>query len=281
MKLRNPFSKSAPVSKDVEPSLGSPAVLSEAVQQPKREPKSRDGVLLAHGLKKSYKGRTVVDGVSLGVRRGEAVGLLGPNGAGKTTCFYMITGLVKPDHGKINLDGHDVTTMPMYQRSRLGIGYLPQEASIFRGLSVEDNIIAVLEVVEKDRKQRAIQLDSLLDEFKISHLRKSPSIALSGGERRRLEIARALASRPAFMLLDEPFAGVDPIAIGDIQDLVRHLTRRGIGVLITDHNVRETLGLIDRAYIIASGSVLTHGQPQDIVNNPDVRRLYLGEQFTL
>ena len=281
MKLRNPFSKSAPVSKDVEPSLGSPAVLSEAVQQPKREPRSRDGVLLAHGLKKTYKGRTVVDGVSLGVRRGEAVGLLGPNGAGKTTCFYMITGLVKPDHGKINLDGHDVTTMPMYQRSRLGIGYLPQEASIFRGLSVEDNIIAVLEVVEKDRKQRAIQLDSLLDEFKISHLRKSPSIALSGGERRRLEIARALASRPAFMLLDEPFAGVDPIAIGDIQDLVRHLTRRGIGVLITDHNVRETLGLIDRAYIIASGSVLTHGQPQDIVNNPDVRRLYLGEQFTL
>ena len=281
MKLRNPFSKPAPVSKDAEPPFGSPAVLSEAVQQPKREPRSRDGVLLAHGLKKTYKGRTVVDGVSLGVRRGEAVGLLGPNGAGKTTCFYMITGLVKPDHGKINLDGHDVTTMPMYQRSRLGIGYLPQEASIFRGLSVEDNIIAVLEVVEKDRKQRAIQLDSLLDEFKISHLRKSPSIALSGGERRRLEIARALASRPAFMLLDEPFAGVDPIAIGDIQDLVRHLTRRGIGVLITDHNVRETLGLIDRAYIIASGSVLTHGQPQDIVNNPDVRRLYLGEQFTL
>ena len=245
------------------------------------QPRARDGVLLARGLKKTYKGRTVVDGASLGVRRGESVGLLGPNGAGKTTCFYMITGLVQPDEGKIELDGHDVTGMPMYQRSRLGIGYLPQEASIFRGLSVEDNIKAVLEVVEKDRSKRAEQLDSLLDEFKIGHLRKSPSIALSGGERRRLEIARALASRPAFMLLDEPFAGVAPIAVGGIQDLVRHLTRRGIGVLITDHNVRETLGLIDRAYIIASGQVLTHGSPQEIVNNPDVRRLYLGDQFTL
>jgi len=238
-------------------------------------------VLLARGLKKSYKQRMVVDGASLGVRRGESVGLLGPNGAGKTTCFYMITGLVRPDAGKIELDGHDVTGMPMYRRARLGIGYLPQEASIFRGLSVENNIKAVLEVVEKSKKERERQLDSLLEEFKISHLRKSPSIALSGGERRRLEIARALASRPAFMLLDEPFAGVDPIAVGDIQDLVRHLTRRGIGVLITDHNVRETLGLIDRAYIIASGQVLTHGRPQEIVNNPDVRRLYLGDQFTL
>ena len=238
-------------------------------------------MLLARGLVKSYKQRTVVDGASLGVRRGESVGLLGPNGAGKTTCFYMITGLVRPDAGKIELDGHDVTGMPMYRRARLGIGYLPQEASIFRGLTVENNIKAVLEVVEKSRKERTKQLDSLLDEFKISHLRDAPSIALSGGERRRLEIARALASRPAFMLLDEPFAGVDPIAVGDIQDLVRHLTNRGIGVLITDHNVRETLGLIDRAYIIASGKVLTHGQPQEIVNNPDVRRLYLGDQFTL
>ncbi len=238
-------------------------------------------MLLAHGLMKTYKQRTVVDGASLGVRRGESVGLLGPNGAGKTTCFYMITGLVRPDAGTIVLDGHDVTRMPMYRRARLGIGYLPQEASIFRGLSVENNIKAVLEVVEKSKKERQHQLDSLLDEFKIAHLRKAPSIALSGGERRRLEIARALASRPAFMLLDEPFAGVDPIAVGDIQELVRHLTRRGIGVLITDHNVRETLGLIDRAYIIASGQVLTHGQPQEIVNNPDVRRLYLGEQFTL
>ena len=219
--------------------------------------------------------------MSFEVRQREIVGLLGPNGAGKTTCFYMITGLVRPDAGTIELDGHDVTTMPMYRRARLGIGYLPQEASIFRGLSVEDNIKAVLEVVEPNKAERQHQLDSLLDEFKIAHLRTSPSIALSGGERRRLEIARALASRPAFMLLDEPFAGVDPIAVGDIQELVRHLTRRGIGVLITDHNVRETLGLIDRAYIIASGKVLTHGRPQEIVNNPDVRRLYLGDQFTL
>ncbi len=245
------------------------------------QPRSREGTLLVKGLKKSFKQRIVVNGASLGVRRGESVGLLGPNGAGKTTCFYMITGLIKPDAGTIVLDGHDVTAMPMYRRARLGIGYLPQEASIFRGLSVEDNIKAVLEIVEPSHGERTKQLDALLDEFKISHLRKSPSIALSGGERRRLEIARALATRPAFMLLDEPFAGVDPIAVGDIQDLVRHLTRRGIGVLITDHNVRETLGLIDRAYIIAEGQVLTHGQPQDIVNNPDVRRLYLGEQFTL
>ena len=245
------------------------------------EPRSRDGVLLVHGLVKSYKRRMVVDGVSLGVRRGESVGLLGPNGAGKTTCFYMITGLVPPDSGQISLDGHDITKMPMYRRARLGIGYLPQEASIFRGLTVEDNIRAVLEIVEPNRIERARQLDELLDEFKISHLRKSPSIALSGGERRRCEIARALASKPAFMLLDEPFAGIDPIAVGDIQELVRHLTRRGIGVLITDHNVRETLGLIDRAYILAAGKVLTHGSPQEIVNNADVRRLYLGEQFTL
>ena len=251
-------------------------------KEPKDDmPRSREGTLLVEGLKKSFKQRVVVNGASLGVRRGESVGLLGPNGAGKTTCFYMITGLIRPDAGTIVLDGHDVTGMPMYRRARLGIGYLPQEASIFRGLSVEDNIKAVLEIVEPNRAERSRQLDSLLDEFKITHLRKSPSIALSGGERRRLEIARALASRPAFMLLDEPFAGVDPIAVGDIQELVRHLTRRGIGVLITDHNVRETLGLIDRAYIIADGQVLTHGKPQDIINNPDVRRLYLGEQFTL
>ena len=251
--------------------------------QPAPEPKAAaaQGALIARGLAKSYRGRRVVNGASLGVRRGEAVGLLGPNGAGKTTCFYMITGLVPPDSGVIELDGHDVTTLPMYQRARLGIGYLPQEASIFRGLSVEDNIKAVLEVTVRDRKARAARLDELLDEFKIGHLRKSPSPALSGGERRRLEIARALASDPAFMLLDEPFAGVDPIAVGDIQDLVRHLTRRGIGVLITDHNVRETLGLIDRAYIIAAGEVLTHGSPAEIVANPDVRRLYLGEQFRM
>lgn len=241
----------------------------------------RRGTLVARGLTKNYQGRRVVNGVSFGVRAGEAVGILGPNGAGKTTCFYMVTGLVPVDSGSIEIDGFDVTDMPMYRRSRLGIGYLPQEASIFRGLSVENNIKAVLEVVEKNRQRRAEQLDALLDEFKITHLRKAPAIALSGGERRRLEIARALASRPNFMLLDEPFAGIDPIAIADIQQLVRHLTSRGIGVLITDHNVRETLGLVDRAYIIHAGQVLTHGRPSDIVANPDVRRLYLGDQFSL
>ncbi|MBV2142309.1 LPS export ABC transporter ATP-binding protein [Falsochrobactrum sp. TDYN1] len=239
------------------------------------------GTLVARGLCKNYRGRQVVNGVSFGVRAGEAVGILGPNGAGKTTCFYMVTGLVPADSGSIEIDGFDVSSMPMYRRSRLGIGYLPQEASIFRGLSVENNIKAVLEVVEKDRKKRAGELDALLEEFHIAHLRKAPAISLSGGERRRLEIARALASRPNFMLLDEPFAGVDPIAVSDIQQLVRHLTSRGIGVLITDHNVRETLGLIDRAYIIHAGQVLTHGRPAEIVANPDVRRLYLGDQFTL
>jgi len=245
------------------------------------EKHSFKGTLIAKGLSKSYKGRRVVSGVSLGVRAGEAVGLLGPNGAGKTTCFYMVTGLVPVDMGTIEIDGFDVTSMPMYRRARLGIGYLPQEASIFRGLSVEQNIRAVLEVVEKSRKQRDHDLDSLLDEFHISHLRKAPSVSLSGGERRRLEIARALASRPSYMLLDEPFAGIDPIAVSDIQQLVRHLTARGIGVLVTDHNVRETLGLIDRAYILHGGEVLTHGQPEEIVANHDVRRLYLGEGFTL
>ena len=239
------------------------------------------GTLVARGITKGYNGRQVVNGVSFGVRAGEAVGILGPNGAGKTTCFYMVTGLVPVDKGTIEIDGFDVTTMPMYRRSRLGIGYLPQEASIFRGLSVENNIKAVLEIVEKDRSARAQELDSLLEEFHIAHLRKAPAISLSGGERRRLEIARALASRPNFMLLDEPFAGVDPIAVADIQQLVRHLTGRGIGVLITDHNVRETLKLIDRAYIIHAGQVLTHGRPDEIIANPDVRRLYLGDQFRL
>lgn len=238
-------------------------------------------MLNVHHLGKSYKSRQVVEDVSLNVRRGEAVGLLGPNGAGKTTVFYMITGLVKPDKGMIELDGHDVTGLPMYRRARLGIGYLPQEASIFRGLSVEDNIRAVLEIAEPDRSRRSQQLEALLEEFDIKRLRKSPSIALSGGERRRCEIARALASNPSFMLLDEPFAGIDPIAVGDIQDLVQHLKGRGIGVLITDHNVRETLGLIDRAYIIHSGHVLTEGGPSEIVANPDVRRLYLGEGFRM
>jgi len=237
--------------------------------------------LVARHLSKGYRGRQVVNDVSFGVRAGEAVGILGPNGAGKTTCFYMVTGLVPVDGGSIEIDGFDITSLPMYRRARLGVGYLPQEASIFRGLSVEDNIKAVLEVVEKDRLKRGEQLDALLEEFKISHLRKSAAISLSGGERRRLEIARALASRPSFMLLDEPFAGIDPIAIADIQQLVRQLTRHGIGVLITDHNVRETLGLVDRAYIIHAGQVLTHGSPADIVANKDVRRLYLGDAFSL
>ena len=241
----------------------------------------RPGFLAVHSVEKSFGTRQVVRGVSIYVRRGEAVGLLGPNGAGKTTVFYMITGLIKADRGAIELDGHDVTRLPMYQRARLGIGYLPQEASIFRGLTVEQNIRAVLEVVEPNRKKREAELNSLLDEFNITRLRKSPSIALSGGERRRVEIARALATRPNYMLLDEPFAGIDPIAVGDIQDLVRHLTNRGIGVLITDHNVRETLGLTDRAYIVYAGQILTEGSPEEIVNDPDVRRLYLGEEFRL
>ncbi len=241
----------------------------------------RHAYLATHGVVKSFGGRTVVKDVTIYVRRGEAVGLLGPNGAGKTTVFYMITGLIKADRGRIELDGYDVTALPMYQRARLGIGYLPQEASIFRGLNVEDNIRSVLEVVEPDRRRREADLNALLEEFDIARLRKTATIALSGGERRRVEIARALATRPSYMLLDEPFAGIDPIAVGDIQALVRHLTNRGIGVLITDHNVRETLGLTDRAYIIYSGEVLMEGRAEDIVNNPDVRRLYLGEEFRL
>jgi lipopolysaccharide export system ATP-binding protein len=227
-------------------------------------PAPRPGYLAVHSVEKSFGSRQVVRGVSIYVRRGEAVGLLGPNGAGKTTVFYMITGLIKADRGAIELDGHDVTSLPM-----------------FRGLTVEQNIRAVLEVVEPNRRKREAELNSLLDEFNITRLRKSPSIALSGGERRRVEIARALATRPNYMLLDEPFAGIDPIAVGDIQDLVRHLTNRGIGVLITDHNVRETLGLTDRAYIVYAGEILTEGSPDEIVNNPDVRRLYLGEEFRL
>ncbi|MBS0232457.1 MAG: LPS export ABC transporter ATP-binding protein [Proteobacteria bacterium] len=238
-----------------------------------------DGWLTAYDVKKSYRKRMVVKGVNLAVGRGESVGLLGPNGAGKTTVFYMITGLVAADEGRITIDGEDVTKLPMYQRARLGVGYLPQEASIFRGLTVEQNIMSVLELIEPDRKARKEQLDSLLEEFSITRLRKSAAMALSGGERRRCEIARALASRPSFMLLDEPFAGIDPIAVGDIQQLVRHLTERGIGVLITDHNVRETLSLIDRAYIIYDGQVLTQGKPSEIISNEDVRRVYLGDMF--
>jgi lipopolysaccharide export system ATP-binding protein len=239
------------------------------------------GWLVACNLAKSYRGRPVVHGASLAVARGEAVGLLGSNGAGKTTIFYMITGLVRADHGTIEIDGYDVTRLPMYRRARLGIGYLPQETSIFRGMTVEQNIRAILEVVEPDKRTRQEHLEALLEEFHITHLRHASAISLSGGERRRCEIARALASRPAFMLLDEPFTGIDPIAVGDIQALVRHLTGLGIGVLITDHNVRETLGLIDRAYIIHAGEVLYEGTPDDIVASPEVRRLYLGEQFSL
>jgi lipopolysaccharide export system ATP-binding protein len=237
--------------------------------------------LVATMLAKSYKRRPVVRSVTLNLKRGEAVGLLGPNGAGKTTVFYMITGLIAADQGTISLDGADITHLPMYQRARLGIGYLPQESSIFRGLSVEDNIRAVLELVQPSRERRESLLRELLDEFSIAHIRHSPAVSLSGGERRRVEIARALATEPAFMLLDEPFAGIDPIAIGDIRQLVRQLTARGIGVLVTDHNVRETLELIDRAYIIHEGVVLTEGTPDEIVSNPDVRRHYLGEEFTL
>ena len=260
------------------------AAASEARPQASAAPQASapaDTALAVYNLGKSYGARQVVKDVSLNLQRGEAVGLLGPNGAGKTTVFYMITGLVRPDKGVIHLDGQDVTALPMYRRARLGIGYLPQEASIFRGLSVENNIRAVLETVERDKAKREAQLEALLEEFDIKRLRKSPAIALSGGERRRCEIARALASHPTHMLLDEPFAGIDPIAVGDIQDLVRHLKGRGIGVLITDHNVRETLGLIDRAYIIHSGHVLTEGSPQEIVANADVRRYYLGEDFRM
>jgi lipopolysaccharide export system ATP-binding protein len=238
------------------------------------------GGLEAHMLAKSYRRRPVVRNVSISVQRGEAVGLLGPNGAGKTTVFYMITGLIAADRGIISLDGEDITHLPMYQRARLGLGYLPQESSVFRGLTVEQNLRAVLELHEPDKAARERKLRELCDEFSISHLRRSPAVALSGGERRRLEIARALAGEPQFMLLDEPFAGIDPIAVGDIRQLVRQLTDRGIGVLITDHNVRETLGLIDRALILHEGQVLTEGAPQEIVNDPNVRRYYLGEGFT-
>jgi lipopolysaccharide export system ATP-binding protein len=237
--------------------------------------------LTAHSLGKSFKKRPVVRGVNVGLQRGEVVGLLGPNGAGKTTCFYMITGLIRADYGSIELDGRDITDLPMYRRARLGIGYLPQEPSIFRGLNVENNIRAVLEVVEGDRERRETMLDDLLAEFSITHLRNTPAVALSGGERRRVEIARALASQPHFILLDEPLAGIDPIAVGDIRDLVLHLKDRGIGVLITDHNVRETLDVVDRAYIIHEGRVLMEGTPSQIVAHEDVRRVYLGDTFSL
>jgi lipopolysaccharide export system ATP-binding protein len=237
--------------------------------------------LEARNLGKRFKKRPVLRNVSIAVQRGEAVGLLGPNGAGKTTCFYIITGLISADYGNILLDGQDITDLPMYRRARLGIGYLPQEASIFRGMTVEQNIRAVLEVVERDRDKRAQMLDELLAEFSITHLRRAPALSLSGGERRRGELARALASQPHFILLDEPLAGIDPIALSDIRDLVSHLKDRGIGVLITDHNVRETLDIVDRAYIIHNGQVLMEGKPSEIVAHEDVRRFYLGERFSL
>ncbi|WP_310649475.1 LPS export ABC transporter ATP-binding protein [Candidatus Liberibacter sp.] len=240
-----------------------------------------ENLLSARSLTKIYRSEYIVRDVSLDVKPGEIIGLLGPNGAGKTTCFYMITGLVPVDSGVIEIDGNDATKMPMYRRARFGVGYLPQEASIFRGLTVEQNILAVLEMHEKDKKKRHERLNILLEEFKIEGLRSLPALVLSGGQRRRLEIARALASSPRYILLDEPFAGIDPIAICDIQNLVRDLTARGIGVLITDHNVQETLNLIDRAYIIHAGEVLAHGTVEDIVSNADVRRLYLGQKFTL
>ena len=237
--------------------------------------------LTADNLGKRFDKRPVVRGVSLSIDRGEVVGLLGPNGAGKTTCFYLITGLITPDYGTITLHGQDITELPMYRRARLGLGYLPQEASIFRGLTVENNIRAVLEVVEPSREHRESLLEALLGEFSITHLRRTPALALSGGERRRVEIARALASRPHFVLLDEPLAGIDPIAVNDIRELINHLKDRGIGVLITDHNVRDTLEIIDRAYIIHDGMVLMEGSPSDIIGNEDVRRVYLGDRFNL
>jgi lipopolysaccharide export system ATP-binding protein len=235
--------------------------------------------LAAIDIGKSYRNRRVVKGVSLNLRRGEVVGLLGPNGAGKTTCFYMITGLIRVDQGQILIDGQDVTTLPMYQRARLGVGYLPQEPSIFRGLTVEQNVMAVVELVEKDKSQRAAVCEGLMKELRVDHLRDSPATGLSGGERRRVEIARALATRPAFMLLDEPFAGIDPLAISDIRDLILFLKSRGIGILITDHNVRETLEIVDRASIIYDGEVLFEGTPDEVRNNETVRRVYLGDRY--
>lgn len=236
--------------------------------------------LIVTKLGKSYGKRPILRDVSLTVQRGEAVGLLGPNGAGKTTCFYIVSGLIKPDKGTIELDGQNITRLPMYQRARVGIGYLPQESSIFRGLNVEDNIRSVIQASVKNADERESFLEDLLAEFSISHLRRTPAIALSGGERRRVEIARCLASHPKFILLDEPLAGIDPIAVSDIRELISYLRERGIGVLITDHNVRDTLGIVDRAYILHGGTVLMEGTPDDIAGNKDVRRVYLGEGFS-
>ena len=241
----------------------------------------QDSILEVFNIGKKYKNRPVLRNVSLKVRRGEAVGLLGPNGAGKTTCFYCVMGLITPDYGDVHINGQDITDMPMYKRAKMGIGYLPQEASIFRSLSVEDNIKAILELVVENEDKRESMLEDLLNEFSIAHLRKSPAMALSRGERRRLEIARALASQPDVILLDEPLAGIDPIAVNEIRNLVSQLKHRGIGVLITDHNVRETLDITDRAYILHGGTVLMEGTPEEIVANEDVRRVYLGDNFSM
>jgi len=235
--------------------------------------------LAAIQIGKAYRGRRVVKDVSINLRRGEIVGLLGPNGAGKTTCFYMITGLVQVDQGQILLDGQDVTTLPMYQRARLGVGYLPQEPSIFRGLTVEQNVMSVVELTERNGARRRELVDELLGELRVDHLRDAPANALSGGERRRVEIARALAARPSFMLLDEPFAGIDPLAINDIRDLITFLKQRGLGILITDHNVRETLQIVDRASIMYDGEVLFEGTPDAILKNEAVKKVYLGDQY--
>jgi lipopolysaccharide export system ATP-binding protein len=251
------------------------------LMRPAAEAVPAAGGLAVHSIAKAYDRRAVLHDVSLDVHRGEVVGLLGPNGAGKTTCFYSVMGLVKPDSGRIFLDGQDITDLPMYRRAILGLGYLPQETSIFRGLTVEQNIMAVLQVSEPDRHARLERLEQLLGEFGIGALRDSPAMALSGGERRRCEIARALAAEPSIMLLDEPFAGIDPISIADIRELVRELKKRDIGVLITDHNVRETLDIVDRACIIYDGQVLFQGTPEALVADQEVRRLYLGESFAL
>lgn len=242
-------------------------------------PDSAASGLQVEGIGKAFGRRVVVKSVSLTLKRGEVVGLLGPNGAGKTTCFYMITGLIPADHGRIMLDGEDITEFPMFQRARLGIGYLPQEASIFRGMTVSENVTATAEIAEKDKTARNKLVDELLEELGVDHLRDSPAMALSGGERRRVEIARALATRPGFILLDEPFAGIDPLAIADIRDLILYLKARGIGILITDHNVRETLQITDRAAIIHDGEVLFEGSPEDVLRDPSVRRVYLGDSF--
>ncbi|MDC0345939.1 Lipopolysaccharide export system ATP-binding protein LptB [Rhodobacteraceae bacterium IMCC1933] len=249
--------------------------------EPQFEVSDGKGGLKIESLRKSYRKRLVISDVSMHLHRGEVVALLGPNGSGKTTCFYSIAGLVTPEGGRVSIDGRDVTRLPMYRRARLGIGYLPQETSIFRGMNVEDNILAVLELSMKDRVRRFERLEELLNEFSIEPLRRSPALALSGGQRRRVEIARCLAANPKYLLLDEPFAGVDPIAVGEIRNLVSDLKKRGLGVLITDHNVRETLDIVDRAYILHDGVVLRSGTAQEIVEDENVRRVYLGENFRL